>query len=336
MRIKFGAFLITILFLYSCSSTSNDEMPVLTNQKAKIVGYLPVYNFSVSNKIEYCKLTHLNLSFANPDSEGNIIMANVNEVMADAVSDNPNIVIFISLAGGALTSEQAINWSNLIDIPANRPAFINKIVEYVVLNNFDGVDLDLEWSHVTSGYSDFAVELDAALTAKNKLFSAALPCLTLFPNINAKALQAFDFINIMAYDATGPWRPAESGQHSSFEFAKSGIDFWKKTVGIDASKLTLGVPFYGYTFNSSTSANSFKYADMVLLNNSNADVDKLGNSFYNGRPTIKRKVDLASKEVGGIMIWQLAQDSFDQYSLLKTIHEKYSNLGVRTTELCGN
>ena len=58
--------------------------------------------------------------------------------------------------------------------------------------------------------------------------------------------------------------------------------------------------------------------------------------YYNGRPTIKSKVKLASEQVSGIMIWEIGQDSFTEYSLLKTIHKEYSDLGVKTTNLCDN
>ncbi len=66
----------------------------------------------------------------------------------------------------------------------------------------------------------------------------------------------------------------------------------------------------------------------------NADIDNVGLKFYNGRPTIKSKVKLASEQASGIMIWELGQDSFSEYSLLKTIHNEYKNLGFATTELC--
>ena len=37
---------------------------------------------------------------------------------------------------------------------------------------------------------------------------------------------------------------------------------------------------------------------------------------------------------GGVMIWEIGQDSFNEYSLLKTIHKEFNNLGFKTTELC--
>jgi hypothetical protein len=73
---------------------------------------------------------------------------------------------------------------------------------------------------------------------------------------------------------------------------------------------------------------------MVSLNSSYSELDNVGSKFYNGRPTIKSKVKLAGKQVSGIMIWELGQDSFSEYSLLKTIHSEYKNLGFKTTELC--
>ena len=306
------------------------------SQNARVVGYLPTYRFALSSQIDYCKLTHLNLAFANPDSAGNIVMPSISSVVADALNDNPDIVIMVSMAGGVLSAQQAIDWSNLIDIPANRPPFIEKIVDYVLNNDLDGVDVDLEWSHVTSGYSDFVVELDYALQLEGKSMTAALPNLTLFSNINQAALDAFDFINIMAYDATGPWNPSLPGQHSSYSFAEDGIDFWKNSVGIASSRLNLGLPFYGYDFVNSSTVNAFTYAQMVNTDPSYADLDNVGTAYYNGRPTIESKIELASNEVGGVLIWELGQDSYNQYSLLTTIHDKYTSLGVLTSGLCGN
>ncbi|MDX2430068.1 MAG: glycosyl hydrolase family 18 protein [Bacteroides sp.] len=305
-------------------------------QTARIVGYLPTYRFSSSNQIEYCRLTHLNLAFANPDSAGNIEMPDISSVISDALNDNPGINICISLAGAGLSAEQTENWSNLIDIPSNRPAFIAKIVDYVLLNHLDGVDVDLEWEHVTSGYSGFVTELDSALDRHNKIITAAFPNQTLFSAVSDDALDAFDFINIMSYDATGPWNPSSPGQHSSYSYAVNGINFWKNNVGISGDKLTLGLPFYGYDFVSSSTVNAVTYASMVAMDVSYADIDNVGTAYYNGRPSIEAKVNLADNEVGGVMIWELGQDSFDEYSLLRSLHNKYTSLGIFTSGLCGN
>ena len=325
---------LCIVILVSCSKDDSFEEEIMTVDKsARVVGYLPSYRFDSNEKIDYCKLTHLNLAFANPGSNGKLIINDFSGVVVRARNENNNIKIYISIGGGYLTDEQASIWSNSIDIKDNRPIIINEIVSFVVDNSLDGVDVDLEWQYVTSGYSDFVIELKSALSAKGKSMTAALPGTTKFDNITEEALQTFDFINIMAYDFTGPWNPTDSGQHSSYNNAVESINFWKNT-GISQSKLTLGVPFYGYDFSNSSNVTSFTFGQMVSTNNSYSEIDNVGMKYYNGRPTIKSKVKLASEQVSGIMIWELGQDSFSDYSLLKTIHKEYNNLGFKTSGLC--
>ena len=325
---------LCIVILVSCSKDDSFEEEITTVDKfARVVGYLPSYRFDSNEKIDYCKLTHLNLAFANPGSNGKLIINDFSGVVVRARNENSNIKIYISIGGGYLTDEQASIWSNSIDIKDNRPVIINEIVNFVVDNSLDGVDVDLEWQYVTSGYSDFVIELKSALSTKGKSMTAALPGTTKFDNITEEALQTFDFINIMAYDFTGPWNPTASGQHSSYNNAVESINFWKNT-GVSKSKLTLGVPFYGYDFSNSSNVTSFTFGQMISTNNSYSEIDNVGMKYYNGRPTIKSKVKLASEQVSGIMIWELGQDSFSDYSLLKTIHKEYNNLGFKTSGLC--
>jgi len=304
-------------------------------QTKNVIGYLPTYRFVNNNSITYCKLTHLNICFANPDSNGNLQIDNFTAIRNKAKEQNPNIVVCISLGGGAITAQQMQIWANLIDIPSNRPSFISKILNFVELHQLDGVDFDLEWDAVTTGYSDFVVELKDSLQKYDKLFTAALPGTYRDPLITSKALEVFDFINIMAYDKTGPWTPNNPGQHSSYEFAVSAVNYWK-AQGVASSKLILGVPFYGYNFNDKNNVFGFSYSTMVNTNILYADMDQVGEAYYNGRPTIERKVEYASQNTNGIMIWELAQDKFDDYSLLSNIHNKFNSLGFTTTGLCGN
>ena len=332
--------------IISCSSVDDDDI-IDTDQnidlfstEARVVGYFPYYRFSLNDKIQYCKVTHLNIAFANPQIDGTIVLPGssgdlLKNVMDTARSQNSNIKIYISLAGGALSDQVSNTWKNFLSSPQDRPILIDKIVSYVLDNGFDGVDVDLEWNHVTAGYSDFVIELRDALKSKSKGITAAYPSETRYSLITQEALNALDFINLMVYDYTGPWNPSP-GQHSSYNHAKQGINFWKNTVGINPSKLTLGVPFYGYDFQNSTTVKAFTYGSMVDSDVSNSEKDNVGNKYYNGRPTIANKVKLASQNLSGIMIWRLGADSFSEYSLLETIHKTYTDLGVETTGLCGN
>ena len=339
-------YLILSLLIISCSSVDDDDI-IDTDQnidlfstEARVVGYFPYYRFSLNDKIQYCKVTHLNIAFANPETDGTIVLPSnsgdlLKNVMDTAKAQNSNIKIYISLAGGALSDQVSNTWKNFLSSPQDRPILIEKIVSYVLENGFDGVDVDLEWKYVTTGYSDFVIELSDALKAQSKGITAAYPSETRYSLITEEALNALDFINLMVYDYTGPWNPSP-GQHSSYDHAKQGINFWKNTVGINPSKLTLGVPFYGYDFQNSTTVKSFTYGSMVDSDVSNSEKDNVGKKYYNGRPTIANKVKLASQNLSGIMIWRIGADSFSEYSLLETIHKTYTDLGVETTGLCGN
>ena len=339
-------YFILSLLIISCSSVDDDDI-IDTDQnidlfstEARVVGYFPYYRFSLNDKIQYCKVTHLNIAFANPETNGTIVLPSnsgdlLKNVMDTARSQNSNIKIYISLAGGDLSPQVSNTWKNFLANPQDRPILVDKIVSYVLDNGFDGVDVDLEWQYVTAGYSDFVIELRNALKAESKGITAAYPSETRYSLITEEALNALDFINLMVYDYTGPWNPSP-GQHSSYDHAKQGINFWKNTVGINPSKLTLGVPFYGYDFQNSTTVKSFTYGSMVDSDVSNSEKDNVGNKYYNGRPTIANKVKLASQNLSGIMIWELGQDSFSEYSLLETIHKTYTDLDVETTGLCGN
>lgn len=335
---------LTLTFLIiSCSSV--DDIDVIENgelfsNQARVVGYYTTGSFSLNDKIQYCKLTHLNIAFANPQTDGTIILSGnsgdlLKNVMDTARSQNSNIKIYIAIGGGYITDEVWNTYKNFLANPQDRPILIDKIVSYVLDNGFDGVDVDLEWKYVTTGYSDFVIELRDALKEQSKGISAAYPSETRYSLITEEALNALDFINLMVYDYTGPWNPSP-GQHSSYNHAKRGIHFWKNKVGINPSKLTLGVPFYGYDFQNSTTVKSFTYGSMVDSDVSNSEKDNVGKKYYNGRPTIANKVKLASQNLSGIMIWRLGADSFTEYSLLETIHKTYTDLGVKTSSLCGN
>mgnify|MGYP000261973162 CR=1 FL=1 len=122
MKLKQFLFLSLVLLFSFC--TSDDDEPKINDgylfeTSAKIVGYLPTYRFAIADQIKFCRLTHLNLSFANPDVDGNIQMTDVRNVMQIARAQNPNIKIFISIAGGGLTPSQGDYWANLIDNASN-------------------------------------------------------------------------------------------------------------------------------------------------------------------------------------------------------------------------
>jgi chitinase len=207
---------------------------------------------------------------------------------------------------------------------SSRAAFIDSLVSSVDELHLDGIDVDLEGKSIDTNYEAFARDLSVALKLKGKLLTAAIATWE-DERISAKALTYFDFLNIMTYDATGPWRLNEPGPHSPYSMAVSDLDFWTNKKGIPKEKLNLGLPFYGYCFAPDIK-HEFQYYEIVNAfpgaENNDAVTDTAGRViYYNGIPTIKKKTAYATQNAGGVMIWQLMQDSPGEKSLLTAIDQ---------------
>jgi chitinase len=309
-RKKVSIFALLTAFLFSTPGFTQDF---------KILGYFPYYHFNLAEQVDFDKLTHLYIAFANPDMEGNISVGDKDiRPIVDAAHAH-NVQVLLSLAGGTLTPEWAAAWEILLQIQ-NRSGFISKLMDYLREYELEGIDVDLEWSHVNEKYSGFVLELRDSLDAEEKLMTAALPGNYRYPEVSDQAMHAFDFINMMAYDLTGPWNPSNPGQHSPYSFAVNAIQYWK-SQGVSGEKLTLGVPFYGWDFTNPSNVVGFTYRSMVEQDPAYSQLDQVGQAYYNGIPTIEAKTRLALDQVSGVMIWELGQDAFNEYSLLTAIHQ---------------
>ena len=305
-------------------------------QDFKVVGYLPYYRFELVDQIDFSKITHLNLAFLNPDIDGNLSIGDqdIDPIIAKAKEVNPDVLVYISLAGGYIAPE----WKQAYDkflLPEYRDEFVQLLVTYVLEHDLDGIDVDLEWNHVNEYYSPFVLLLGDALKAQGKSITAALPGIYRYPDVTDEAMHAFDWINLMAYDLTGPWAPNNPGPHSPRSFATQSIDYWTGQ-GLSGEQMTLGVPFYGWDFTNSSNITAFTFAVIVNEDANHAYSDQVGERYYNGIPTIQHKTYEAKGKVGGIMIWELGQDSFSEdheYSLLAAIDEVVTTGVLPVTDL---
>jgi GH18 family chitinase len=285
----------------------------------RVVGYLR-YEDNLLNEakaIDMGKITHLNVAFINPDADGNFTVdADLKQVAI--LAHNNKVQVLASIAGGV----PPVYFSKLIT-PAMQSKFIAGLIKLVDDNLLDGIDVDIEQELIDNNYESFVTALAAALKAKGKLTTAAVATVyaSRYPD---NALAKLDFINIMSYDKTGPWKPSNPGQHSPYSMAVDDMAYWSGTRGIAKEKLSLGVPFYGYGFGTNAPADmSFgqiaaTYPDAV--NPDQVTVSGGGIIYYNGITTIKAKTELAIGKAGGIMIWQLRQDATGANSLLGTIN----------------
>lgn len=317
MGLKNYIYLSSVILLLS--------IPIsIFSQDFKVIGYLPHYYFDVADEIDYSKLTHLNLAFANPDKQGNLDLKSHQIQPIVRKAHQVNTKVSLSVGGGALLPEWWAAWQYLLK-PKNRSRFIHKLIRFINENNLQGIDVDLEWSYVNEDYSGFILELRDSLDLYDLSLTAALPAIHRYPNISDEALAVYDWINVMAYDLTGPWSPEKSGDHAPFSFAEESINFWR-SQGVESRRLTLGLPLYGWNFSNKRDVHSVTFREIINENPMNGFLDQIGSTYLNGIPTIKAKTEYAKNEVSGVMLWQLGQDAFNEYSLLKAVNEEINEI----------
>ncbi len=299
----------------------------------KIVAYVPnwIDLKSFSKTIDYAKITHINLAFENPtNDDGDLSFNEQNDLLIEAARTN-HVKILMSIGGGsASTDKTLLRRYALLMSDARRPAFVASLARYITQHHLDGLDVDLEGPAITHDYEPFIHDLSKALKPAGKLLTAALSQGYGGKNVPDSVFEHLDFVNIMAYDATGYWDPKSPGQHSSFDFARSTVAYWLGR-GLTKPKAVLGVPFYGYGFNDAFRKRDYPYAAILAAFPGAQNTDMAGDTiWYNGIPTIKAKSQyVLDEQLGGIMIWSLDSDVKGEHSLLSAIHSTLHKSATR-------
>ncbi len=100
--------------------------------------------------------------------------------------------------------------------------------------------------------------------------------------------------------------------------------------GARREQLVLGVPYYGYGFGSFARNHDFRsllaaHGDLArtadLIGKACAGCDYI---TFNSVATIRRKAGLARARAGGVMVWEITEDTADQL-LARTIAGALSN-----------
>lgn len=298
----------------------------LTTQAAqpkKVVAYVPnwIDLKSFADTVDYAKVTHLNIAFENPTNDsGDLSFDNADDALITKAHAH-HVKVLVSIGGGAASGDKTLRkrYSGLLS-DTNRAGFVAKVADYLDAHHFDGLDVDIEGPAINTEYGAFVRDLAATLKPRGKLLTAALSQGYGGNQVPSSVFPSFDFVNIMAYDGTGPWEPNAPGQHSSFALAQSSIAYWLGR-GLPKSKAVLGVPFYGYGFGDAFRNRDYPYADIVATYPGAENADQVGKTiWYNGIPTIQAKVQyVLAQNLAGVMIWSLDEDATGKRSLLTAI-----------------
>lgn len=211
--------------------------------------------------------------------------------------------LFISIGG----YERSEHFSRMVRYENLREKFIEQLIQFALENDLDGIDFDWEFPQTAEEIAGYTA-LMSAVQKSGLLVSVALYP---FDGMNLVPYANVDRIHIMSYD--------RGLQHSTYEQSIADIAFFLD-AGVPAEKLFLGIPFYGRQMISPQRA--FTYAEIIDTYAPEADVNEVENIYFNGIQSVRDKTRYAyENEIGGIMIWEIAQDTQDETSLLKSIGE---------------
>ena len=336
--IKLGAAIGALLLAAGCAgspenpgtgsgaTTSVAGASVATVKVPRVVGFYADWrrNQVPPKALPWDRLTHVAHAFALPKKDGSIDMTTALAIDNMAAWARHHKVKPMLSIGGANGS------GPLKDIgldPALRKKFIANVMALVKKHKLAGIDIDFEhWP--TSGVRDvqggeallallkdlYAVLKPAGIELSTDVFGSDW----LGKNYPAEIVNHVDWVNLMIYDNAGSWSQKPEAD-SSVKHVKDGLAYWEGRMGRDnRHKLQLCVPFYGKKFRrahrTGSKVEGIDYEKIAqIFPNAAAQDDFVKDGyhyFYNGRFTMKEKLDIVAKGgYAGVSIWELTGDS---------------------------
>jgi chitinase len=259
----------------SPTPTPTEEPRTLTSSGGWVTAWYAGWRQSdlPPSAIDFTAVTHLVHFAIFPAEDGSLIVDDrpgfeTPEAIANVVGTvhaAGRTVLFT--IGGAGTYD---GFSGAIQ-PASRPSFVGNLVGFLTTHGYDGIDIDMEpiqssdYANYTAFIRDLRNALDAveADTGRNLLLTVAAQA----PGAICPVKDAFDQINIMTYDMSGPWdgwhswynAPIASGDEtfpppndsrvvpSAEQFLQAYLD-----AGCERSRLAISLDFYGYVWQGGT------------------------------------------------------------------------------------
>ncbi|RYY30506.1 MAG: glycoside hydrolase family 18 protein [Chitinophagaceae bacterium] len=343
-------------------------------KKYVVIGYVGGFRGEINTDIiDVKKLTHINYAFVNVQSNRahltNLATDSVNFRKLNALKKiNPDLKILISIGGWAWSE----NFSDAMLTDTARAAFARSAVDIMQTYKLDGVDIDWEYPTIpgeagnvyrpedkqnfTLMFRDVRQQLDSLtkLTSHKYLLTTAVGGFTKFIENTemAEAAKYLDLVNLMTYDYSGS---GTAGHHTNLfasgaNPAENSADRAVReyiAAGVPASKLVMGIAFYGRSWIlsgntepvmnnaivSTSRGGGHTYLKDSLVNkngykrywDNKANAPYLFNSntkqfiSYDDEQSVKAKCDYVRKyNLAGVMFWEYSSDP--QLYLLKTIN----------------
>jgi chitinase len=305
--------------------------------EAKIVAAVyPSWKHSNDNfdKIPWDNITHIVAFTAYPLDDGNINVEEVASILPEIVkkAHQTNTKVILSIGGAGIASKGFVN---LTKNKSSQNRFIKEVTKLISIYNIDGIDIDWEyWTYQTElgkGGNDpiesrRLVELLRSLRdslGKGFLLTTDIVAGHWYgPQFLPEIQRHVDYVNLMAFDFTGPWGGSKIAHHADYPTFKKAIDF---TVdrGFQPNKILIGLPAYGIHFEDGKAINGKHIDYREIVSQMSQDTEtlekgKLDNLFWETTSNIERKAKKANqKNLAGIFIFEITSDvKFPELSLL--------------------
>jgi hypothetical protein len=300
----------------------------------KVVGYYSGNLFDEPvDKLQTDKLTHVIYAFLIPREDGTLVDLEKPKQLKQIVdkAHHDGAKVFIAVGGWSYQNQplQPV-FEKMAASDEKRKLLIQNICTFVNEYNLDGAELD--WEHPNAGsiadYERLVAELKTALDLQGKELTAALNgawSKTEGPEVSKlitdDCLKCFSFINVMAYDMNNE-------AHSPLWFAETSVDYWLNR-GVPADKIVLGMPLYARP-------SWLQYRHLAEMDPEYAYIDQAATSplpsYYNGINTLREKTVVALSKAGGVMLFDVNEDTDDEISIVSMIHD----IKTRTRDLPKN
>jgi chitinase len=241
-------------------------------------GYKGLTNIDMINPL---KLTHINYAFVDVKNNRAWLHREATDTinlrrLVALKKINPKLKIMISIGGWTWSN----NFSDAVLTDTGRHAFAVSAVALVEQFHLDGVDIDWEYpglhgagninrpvdkQNYTLMFRDLRHELNVLQKSTGNIYqlSTAVGAFPGFINATdmAQAQQYLDYINLMTYDFGG----GKLALHHTALYASADDDKENSgdkafriftAAGVPASKLTMGLAFYGRGYNVDSTTNN--------------------------------------------------------------------------------
>ena len=342
--ILLAGVIVSLTFLISCRDDEIEkddgylDEPVCTEVfipksiDHEVVAFYPSYRLSSLpiSEIKWDKISRIVYAFAKPNPDGTLNTSELTAMSQLVEAGHANgVEVYFSVGGGGTDSE---NFPLVAASAEARETMVKEIKQFLFMHCLDGVDID--WEHWTGNATNTVnmiesgalLEIVQNLRAEIEPFGMKISIDVSASNWGGKHIldqveDHADYVQIMAYDFSGPW--SDPGPHSSFEQAigsgsdigSTGLAYWVNYRGFSKNKILLGVPFYGRDFDNQGGA-GITYNTILDRYPDAWQYDQVDNIYYNGLATMERKAQhVKDEQYPGVMIWELAQDYYDEDSL---------------------